>query len=182
MSDPRIRLRDKLCREIAQAEHDARIHTRREAGRLGDVAPGRALLAISEHATEIEPVLAKLTHQPVGLHIARAVADVFSAARHFFFDRLIDSERSYRATLLGLKHGIDATRLLREVVTLTNDIALLKFCDLVLVERLCLIEDAEQALSWFAENSALALKSGGRRLTLPAPDTQAAAAVFAVKL
>jgi hypothetical protein len=180
MSDPRTRLRDKLCREIAQAEHDARIHTRREAGRLGDVAPGRALLAISEHAAEVEPVLAKLTHQPVGLHIARLVADAFSAARHFFFDRLIDSERSYRATLLGLKHGIDATRLLREVVTLTNDVPLLKFCDLILVERLCLIEDAEQALTWFAENSELALKSGGRRLKLPAPATQAA--IFAVKL
>ena len=180
MSDPRIRLRDKLCREIAQAEHDARIHTRREAGRLGDTAPGRALLAVSEHAAEVEPVLAKLTHQPVGLHVARAVADLFSAARHFFFDRLIDSERSYRATLLGLKHGIDATRLLREVVTLTNDVELLKFCDLILVERLCLIEDAEQAMTWFAENSELALKSGGRRLTLPDPAAQAA--IFAVKL
>lgn len=180
MSDPRVRLRDKLCREIAQAEHDARIHTRREAARLGDVAPGRALLAISEHAAEIEPVLAKLAHQPVGLHIARVVAEALSAARHFFFDRLIGSERSYRATLLGLKHSVDATRLLREVVMLTNDIALQKFCDLVLVERLCLIEEAEQAMSWFAENSELALKSSGRRLTLPAPATQAA--VFAVKL
>lgn len=180
MSDPRIRLRDKLCREIARAEHDARIHTRREAGRLGDVAPGRALFAISEHASEVEPVFAKLTQQPLGLHVARAVADAFSAARHFFFDLLIDSERSYRATLLHLKHGIDAMRLLREVVLLTNDVALLKFCDLILVERLCLIEDAEQAMSWFAENSALALRSGGRRLTLPAPATQAA--IFAVKL
>ncbi|MEO8844503.1 MAG: hypothetical protein ABI591_21120 [Kofleriaceae bacterium] len=180
MSDPRIRLRDKLCREIAQAEHDARIHARREAGRLGDVAPGRALLAIAEHAAEIEPVLAKLTHQPLGRHLSRAVADVVSAARHFLFDRLLDSARSYRVTLLGLKHGVDATRLLREVVTLTGDVALLKFCDLVLVERLCLIEDAEQALAWFAEHSELALQSGGRRLTLPAPATQAA--VFAVKL
>jgi len=170
MSDPRIRLRDKLCREIAQAEHDARIHTRREAGRLGDVAPGRALLAISEHAAEVEPLLAKVAHQPIGLHIARVVADVFSAARHFLFDRLIDSDRSFRATLIGLKHGVDATRLLREVVLLTNDVELLKFCDLILVERLCLIEDAEQAMSWFAENSALALRSSGRHFALAAPE------------
>jgi len=164
MSDPRTRLRDKLCRELAQAEHDARIHTRREAARLGDGAPGRVLLAISEHAADIEPVLAKLMgHQRVGLHLARLVADAFSAARHFLFDRLIDSERSYRMTLLGLKHGIDVTRLLREVVTLTKDIALLKFCDLILVERLCLVEDAEQGLVWFAENPQ-------GRLALAAPE------------
>jgi hypothetical protein len=163
MSDPRSRLRDNLCRELAQAEHDARICTRREAGRLGDVAPGHALLAISEHAADVEPVLAKLMgHERAGLHLARWVADAFSAARHFLFDRLIDRERSYRMTLLGLKHGIDATRLLREVVSLTNDIALLKFCDLILVERLCLLEDAEQALVWFAEHPE-------GRLALPAP-------------
>jgi hypothetical protein len=30
--------------------------------------------------------------------------------------RFVDAERSYRATLLGLRHGVDVARLLREVI------------------------------------------------------------------
>src|SRR3569832_2813118 len=132
MSDPRTRLRDKLCRELAQSERDARLHTRREAKRLGECPPAQALLASAAHADDVEVALEKLTKQRVGvgLRVARAVAKVFSGVRHFFTDRLIDRERSYRATLLGLKHGIDTLRLLREVVTINCDVALLKFCDL----------------------------------------------------
>ena len=72
MSDPLVRLRDKLCRELAQAEHDARSHTRREAKRLGDCPPGRALLAIAEHADDVELAFAKLTkhRRSVGRRLA----------------------------------------------------------------------------------------------------------------
>jgi len=169
MSDPLVRLRDKLCRELAQAEHDARSHTRREAKRLGDCPPGHALFAIAEHNDDVELAFAKLTkhRSSVGRRLARVVAQVFSGVGHFFFDRLIDRESRYRTTLLGLKQGIDTLRLLREVVTINHDIALLKFCDLVMVERLCLLEDAEQALVWFAEQPELALGSGAWR-ALPA--------------
>ncbi|MEO6774029.1 MAG: hypothetical protein ABI467_13605 [Kofleriaceae bacterium] len=162
MSDPRSRLRDKLCRELAHLEHEARLHTRREARRLGDCAPGRALIAIAEHADEVELALAKLAKQPwsVGAQVARVVTRVLSGVRHLFIDRLVDRASRYRATLLGLKQGIDTLRLLREVVSINRDIALLKFCDRVLVERLCLLEDAEQALVWFAEQPELALTSG----------------------
>lgn len=178
MSAPRTRLRDKLCRELAQSEHDARLHTRREAKRLGDCPPAHALLAIAEHADDVEQALEKLTKQRigVGLRVARAVAKVFSGMRHFFIDRLIDRESSYRATLLGLKHGIDTLRLLREVVTINHDVALLKFCDLVMVERLCLLEDAEQALVWFAEQPELALGSGAWRALPAGPMTAEAKA------
>lgn len=178
MSDPRSRLRDKLCRELAQSEHDARLHTRREARRLGDCPPGRALLAIAEHADDVELALEKLTKSRVstGLKLARVIAKMFSGFRQFFVDRLIDRERSYRATLLGLKHGIDTLRLLREVVTINCDVALLKFCDLVLVERLCLIEDAEQALVWFAEQPEVALGSGSWRALPAGPMTAEAKA------
>lgn len=140
-ADPRIQLRDKLSRELAQAEHDARIHTRREAGRLGDVPPARALLAIADHADEVEVVIEKLIghRQPVGLRVAHAVALALSNARHYVFDRLIRTERSYRMTLLGLRHGLDTLRVLREVAAVNHDVKLLKFCDLILVERLCLI-------------------------------------------
>jgi hypothetical protein len=174
MSDPRTRLRDKLCRELAQAERDARLHPRREARRLGEGAAAEALFAIADHADGIEPVLMKVLgqRQSVGIKVAHAVASVFSGVRHLFLDRVIGRDRSYRATLLGLKHGVDVARLLREVATLSQEVALIKFCDLFLVERLCLLEDAEQAFLWFAENPEIALGHGARHrapLALPAP-------------
>src|SRR3954468_9905561 len=164
MSDPRTRLRDKLCRELAQSERDARLHPRREARRLGDGEAAQALAAIADHADGIEPVLLKILgqRQSIGVKVAHAVASVFSGVRHLVVDRLIDRERSYRGTLLGLKHGVDVARLLREVATLGHDVALIKFCDLFLVERLCLLEDAEQAMVWFAEHPELALGHGAR--------------------
>ena len=177
MSSPRTRLRDKLCRELADGEHAVRIQTRREARRLGDSAPGRALLAISEHAAEVEPLLAKLVKKSLGTHVFRALGDVVSKIRHAVFGRFADSEEAYRAALIALQFGADTMRLLREVVILDNDAKLIELCDRLLVERLCLIEDAEQALLWFAEHPERALRS--HHLALPAPT---AAAVFAIKL
>lgn len=173
-SDPRTRLRDKLCRELAQAERDARLHPRREAKRLGEGQAAEALFAIADHADGIEPVLMKVLGQRPGVKLAHAVASVFSGVRHLVIDRFIGRERSYRATLLGLKHGVDAARMLREVAALNQDVALLKFCDLFLVERLCLLEDAEQAFLWFAEQPEVALGHGSRRsvqLALPSEAT-----------
>ncbi len=171
MTDPGTQLRDTLSRELAQAEHDARMHTRREAGRLGDVPPARALLAIADHADEVEVGIEKLSgqRQHVTARFAHAVAMAFSTARHYIVDRLIRTERSYRMTLLGLKHGLDTLRMLREVAAANHDVKLLKFCDQILVERLCLIEDAEHALAWFAELPELALRSNARLVltTLP---------------
>jgi len=174
MSAPRTRLRDKLCRELAQAERDARLHPRREARRLREGQAAEALFAIADHADGIEPGLMKVLgrRQAVGIKLAHAVASVFSGVRHLFLDHLIGRERSYRGTLLGLRHGVDVARLLREVATLNHDVALIKFCDLFLVERLCLLEDAEQAFAWFAEHPEIALGHGARhgtRLALPAP-------------
>ncbi|MEO8554675.1 MAG: hypothetical protein ABI678_32080 [Kofleriaceae bacterium] len=173
MSDPRTRLRDKLCRELAQAERDARLHPRREARRLADGDAAQALTAIADHADGIEPVLLKLLGRAsIGVKVAHAVASVFSGVRHLLVDRMIGRERSYRMTLLGIKHGVDVARMLREVAMLNHDVALLKFCDLFLVERLCLLEDAEQAFLWFAENPDIALGHGARRtgrLALPSP-------------
>jgi len=147
-----------------QAEHDAVIHPRREASRLGDVPPAQALLAISEHAARMRPRLeAKLRgEQPTGMRLGRAVAETFSAVRHLLIDRLIDAERSYRGTLLGLRHGVDVARLLREVALRETDAELVHFCDELLVDRTALLEEAEQAMAWFAEQPARALAPGLR--------------------
>jgi hypothetical protein len=146
-------LRTKLCRELAQSEHDAQLHPRREARRLGDIPPAHALVAIAEHADEVRPRLEALLvkRAPKGRHLGRAVGKAFSGIRHAIVDRLISNERSYRATLLGLRHGVDCARLLREVALCDGDYHLVRFCDELLLDRLALIERAEQALAYFAE-------------------------------
>jgi hypothetical protein len=154
---------NKLCRELAQSERSAEVHTLREARRLGDVPPARALLALSDHARAARPRLALLMRrrdQRVGLGLGRAVGEMFSALRHAIFDRLIDAERSFRGTLLGLRHGIDAMRLLRAVAAREGDLALAGYCEDVLAERLVLVAHAERALGWFADQPGLALRSG----------------------
>ena len=160
----------KLCRELAQSEHSATVHTRREARRLGDVWPAHALLAIADHAEQLRPrfeaLLAK--RRIKGGSIGRSIGQAFSTLRHLIGDRMIDVERSYRGTLLGVRHGIDAVRLLREVALREHDVHLVQFCDEFLLERLALIERGEQALSWFADEPARAIRSGLRLALQPA--------------
>jgi hypothetical protein len=160
----------KLCRELAQSEHSAVVHPQREAKRLGDISPAHALLAIVEHAKSLRPrfdaLMAK--RQRKGIEIGRAFGQVFSILRHVIGDRVIDAERSYRGTLLGLRHGTDVARLLREVALREHDTNLVRFCDEFLLERLALIEGAEQALAWFAEQPSRAIRSGMRLALQPA--------------
>jgi hypothetical protein len=160
MTDELRRLRNKLCRELVQSEHSAIVHCAREAKRLGDVPPAHALRALSEHAEQLRPTLEPLLGFTRGKHVADLVGEMFSLLRHGVFDRLLDTERSYRGTLLGLKHGVDAVRLLREVTVCSNETDLLRWCDRFLAERLPLIERAEHAMVWFAERPGHALKSG----------------------
>jgi hypothetical protein len=158
------RLCTKLCRELAQSERSAMVHARREARRLGNVPPAHALLAIAAHASDLRPRFEALmaARRPTGIKLGRSVGELFSSIRHALLDRLIDAERSYRGTLLGLRHGVDATRLLREVAARLGDTHLIRFCDEWLVERSGLIEHAEQCLAWFAERPEAALRSGLR--------------------
>lgn len=161
MSKDLERLREKLCRELAQSERDAVVHTEREARRLGEAPPALALRAISEHASALRSQFDEVcgSDQSVGLKIGRAVGSLFSALREVLFDRMIDSERSFRATLLGCRHGVDVARLLREVALREGNARLVDFCDAMLIDRLCMIEHAEQTLAWFADEPALALEA-----------------------
>lgn len=163
------KLRTKLCRELAQSEQSARLHPRREARRLGKVPPAAALRAIADHADQLRPRFDALLRdeQPVGLRVGRLIGRLFSALRQGLFDRMIDTERSFRGTLLGLRHGIDTTRLLREVAARLDDVYLVAFCDELLARRLPLIARAEATLAWFADQPSRALQSGMRQ-ALPA--------------
>jgi hypothetical protein len=158
------RLRDKLCRELAQSELDASLQTTREANRLGVGEPVAALRAIAAHAEHLRPQLDKLLlpEQPIGTRVGRFVGHVFSALRHYGADRILSTERSYRATLLGCKHGLDTARLLRDVTRRTGDIRLERFCDDMIAERDVLVREAERALRWFATQPSVAMQSGAR--------------------
>ena len=168
--DDLAKLRAKLCRELAQSERSADVHTRREARRLGDVPPARALQALGAHARADKArfhALACKRQAESGLQLARTIGDLFSTLRHFLFDRLIDTERSYRGTLLGFRHGLDTARLLREVSLRLGDDHLVGFIDEWMPRRLELLHDAERALAWFAERPARAVQSGARAAIAP---------------
>lgn len=158
------KLYNKLCRELAQSENSATVHTQREAKRLGNVPPAAALLALRAHATSLRPRLATLmsTRQPFGAFVGRQVGQLFSSLRHYLFDRLIDVERSYRGTLLGFHHGIATARLLREVSERLGDVHMAGFCEDLLAERVPLVEAAELEVTWFARTPARAIRSGLR--------------------
>jgi hypothetical protein len=168
MPDELARLRRKLCRELAQSELDAAVHTRREAERLGEGPHAVALLEISAHATSLRPRLDALLipRQPFGVRAGRAVGHTFSTLRHLIFDRMISAERSYRGTLLGLWHGVDTARLLRAVAWHAHEIRLHRFCDDLIAQREPLIRQAEDALRWFASHPDLAL---AKRVRTSAP-------------
>jgi hypothetical protein len=164
MSTEHQRLREKLCRELAQSEHDAVIQTAREAARLHVCPPAEKLRAIAAHAEHLRPRMNALMirEQPVGIRVGRLVGELFSGLRHLFFDRMLSAERSYRATLLGVRHGIDAAWLLRDVARREEQIRLFRFCDDLIAEREVLLRDAERALSWFADHPEIAMASGAR--------------------
>jgi hypothetical protein len=167
----RAELERKLCRELSQSEHSAIVHPRREARRLGDTPPGDALRAISAHAQAMRPRLDALLEKrstPGGVRIGQLVGELFSRARQFVGDRLIDTERSYRGTLLGLDHGADIVRLLAAIADHDGDARLAAFCAEWLEQRLALIDRARRELEWFAREPRAALVSGFRR-TLAAP-------------
>ncbi len=155
------KLREKLCRELAQSEHAAIVQPRREARRLGDVPPATALRAIADHAAAMKPrfdsVIPERRASRRGVAIGRGVGEMFSTLRNVVFDRIIDAERSYRGTLLGVSHGIDLVRMLRAVADRENDQALLELCHDWLTTRLALIAHAQDRLDWFVEQPAFAL-------------------------
>jgi hypothetical protein len=164
MANERGDLREKLSRELAQAEHSAMVHTDREASRLGDIPPASRMRAIGSNARHLKPRFEALVtlDQPIGVRLGRAVGEMFSAARHFVTDRILSTERSYRATLLGLRHGLDAARLLREVARVELDDELVAFCDDLIFQREQLLAAAEAELCWFATHASFAMASGAR--------------------
>ena len=148
--------------ELFQTEQSADVHSRREADRLGSEPPAKALRAVADHAKGALIELTALA-EARGFSATRggmAVGSFFSAVRCILADRLIDRERSYRGTLLGMRHGVDLVRSVRFVAEAAGDTALAATLDTWLRARAPLVDSVASELAWFARNPDRALEGG----------------------
>src|SRR5688500_7791064 len=156
----RPRLLPSLVTELFQTERSAYRHPIREAKRLGDVPPAIALRAVAAHANEVLDELPELARAR-GVAVAGVgvvVGETFSNVRHFFADRFLDRERSYRGTLLGMRHGIDLVRLLRAAAEDEADAELVSWCERWSSVRERLVAGVERELEWFGHHQAFAAR------------------------
>jgi hypothetical protein len=160
--DVHQKLLHTLFIELFQTEQSADVHSRREADRLGSTPPANALRAVANHAQAALGDFAALA-EPRGFSATRAgmaVGSFFSQVRDLLADRLIDRERSYRGTLLGMRHGMDLVRSLRFVADAAGDTALTTALDAWLRVRAPLVDSVAAELAWFARNPERALEGG----------------------
>lgn len=161
----------KLFRELSQTERSASRHGRREADRYGKTPPGEALRAVAEHADRQQREVARLDRRTLlsGLRVGALVGESFSFVRQLVGDRLVDAERSYRGTLLGMRHGVDLVDLIRRVADASGQVEIGGFCTRWLDERRPLVDQVAHELAWFASHPARASERPGpgilRRLT-----------------
>jgi hypothetical protein len=149
---PDARLLSSVVAEIFQSERSASRHPIVEAERVGDTPPALPMQLVAAHATRALAELEMLS-QERGLEVGsamRALGRSLSAFRNRFADLALRREQSYRFTLLGIRHGIDTVRLLREIALEREDAALVSWTEQWLEERLQLIAQGEAQLNWFA--------------------------------
>lgn len=155
------KLLSNLFHELFQTEQSAVSHPQREADRLGDVPPAQALRVVSAHAERVLKELPELAEQrnlPTS-RFGQTVGQMFSNMRQWFADHLIDEERSYRGTLLGLRHGVDLVLLIRHAARVEGDPGLEGWCTTWLTERVPLVDEVAAQLAWFASTPKVALNS-----------------------
>ncbi len=142
-----------LFRELFQTEQSARLHPVREANRLGDVPPAAALRKVAEHAERVMaelPALAEKNQLPIS-GAGMMLGSLLSNCRQLVIDRIVEPERSYRGTLVGMRHGIDLVGLIGHVARAQNNSELAKWSESWLAERTPLVEAAAHELVWFAQ-------------------------------
>src|SRR6185295_13057519 len=142
-----------LFAELFQTERSAMKHPRREAERLGG-PPAQAMIAVADHAKGIFAELcsaARASDAPVS-RAGMALGSLLSIARHLVLDRTVEAERSYRATLLGMRHGVDLMKLIRKLADASGKVELAGFCTRWLEQREPLVDRVESAMGWFAEH------------------------------
>lgn len=147
-----------LILELFQTETSARLHPLVEAERLGEVPPALILRAVAEHAAEALEQLPPLVTQhnlPIS-HAGKQLGAALSSLRDHFIDLLINLEKSYRGTLIGMRHGVDLVELVHHTAREQGDDALAEWCAAWLERRRPLVEAAARELRWFAANPVIA--------------------------
>ena len=143
-----------LVRELFQTEESAWRHGRVTAEQLGDIPPAKVLLQVSEQAGQMMRQLPDLVSK-VALPKSRtgmAIGKAFSILRNRLGDVPLNKEKTFRATLLGMRHGQDLVVLLRHTARASGKKELADWCSEWLRERKLLIEVAASQLSWFAKH------------------------------
>jgi hypothetical protein len=156
----------RLFVELFQTETSALEHPRLEGERLGDSPPGRAMRAVSVHAARVLPELRRVAAAEgfATRSLGSWIGDAFSVARRLAFDRVLDREKSYRGTLIGMYHGVDVVRLLRAAARARRRERIAAFCDGWLDERIPLVDAAGRQLDWFGAHPDIAIESSTRPL------------------
>ncbi|MDO9019424.1 MAG: hypothetical protein Q8S73_13080 [Deltaproteobacteria bacterium] len=159
----------RLFVELFQTEESALQHPRIEAERLGDAPPGRTMMAVSEHAgRSLEELRALASAEGLETTSAGArLGDLFSVLRDAVADRTLDREKSYRGTLLGMRHGIDLVTLVEGTARVEGRVAVSSWCQRWLAERRPLTEGVAGELAWFAANPEHALESAKDPIAAP---------------
>lgn len=163
--DADFRLLETLFHELFQAEQSAKVHTLREADRLGEVPPAAALRAVSAHASRIMeelPALAQKCDLPIS-YLGKTAGFMLSMMRQWVLDHVVEPERSYRVTLLGMRHGVDLVTLISQLAQAGNHRELAQWCSRWLSERAPLVEAAAVELAWFAQSPQEALGTSWER-------------------
>lgn len=161
-ADAHRRLLHTLFIELFQTEQSADVHSRREADRLGETPPAMALRAVADHAKASLVEITELAKRR-GFSDTRGgkvVGSLFSNVRDLLVDRLVDRERSYRGTLLGMRHGLDLVRSTAFAAEAAGDTALAIALTTWLLVRGPLVDQVAVELAWFAGNPERALEGG----------------------
>ena len=149
---------DALWPEVFQTEESASAHPAREAKRLAGTPAGAAMGAVSVHARASKERLRELAvaRGYGGATAFTMLGQMFSSARSFGSDLIMTYEKSYRATILGIHHGVGVFALLEDAALANGDQELADVAAHILVERRRLVLVAEERLAYFAENPEVA--------------------------
>lgn len=145
---------DTLFRELIQSERSLQRHAERDARHLGEVQPAAPLRAVAADAgtslIELSDLAKRLDlpDRPAGFLIGTALSLVRD-----LIDPLLETERSYRATLLGVRHGIDLVVLLRSMAMRSDKYGeLVNWCEGWLHRREVLCNDIARDMAWFGHH------------------------------
>jgi hypothetical protein len=154
------RLLGRLLVEMFQSEQSACEHPTKEARRLAGSPPAEALRAVSSHASRVLPELRALAKREGfgGRRGGRLIGTLFSFVREIATDPILSQEKSYRATLLGIQHGVDCGLLAAAAARAGQREALVAFFERWLEERTQLLAACRQQVPWFAQHGELALR------------------------